>query len=471
MSDAAYLRREWLAEAPFHLAVTLLVALGFVMWASLGGWVRQVGAGSAEGAPELALPAGAAAMVVEPAWLLLAFQPDFDLGAPAATLGGRAPSPPPAGQATPAGGGAPAMGQLTRGQLWAMAQGYGRTLAFLRESLPTEAGTVWVWGLPPEADRDLASGLRFLAGGWPVGPGEVALPRSLAEGLGKSVGDTFWIGCARWPFGLWGEETARVSGIFEADSPLLEAVVADEAWLADLTGLPGENALLAWPGPGPAGRSPASLPAPGAGPPLPRTREPLVPAWLLRGLNPGDPHDPRDEVGVPTPFALSLGATVLTRDTLAEEIREVAGGSRLRSAPLLLLVLALLFAALTVLSVVRTLDRQRALGILKAVGCAARDVRRQAQVAAVVDACAGTLAGALAFELLAQGLAVLPGGRLSLPWGAAAEWALALAVLVWWQGAVVSILYHQTDARALLARSGRFDWWSLLRFDLTKPAE
>lgn len=140
------------------------------------------------------------------------------------------------------------------GEQWAQSRGYDRILAFLRESMPTEAGTEWVWGLPAHSDEELHAGIQFISGGWPRAVGaeagtsapEVAIPEEVARSLGKSVGGTFWIGYARWPFGLWNDAPARISGIFRADSPLLDAILADETWLAGFTHLSGENALLAW---------------------------------------------------------------------------------------------------------------------------------------------------------------------------------------------------------------------------------
>lgn len=194
-----------------------------------------------------------------------------------------------------------------------------------------------------------------------------------------------------------------------------------------------------------------------------------MPQWLLKGENAEDHHDPRDLFGAPTPFAMTLAATVLTSATPAREMVGIGQSAHLQSTPLVFLVLVLLFLAITVMSVVRVLDRQRMLGIMKSIGFAVSDLRTQNRVAGISDVLAGTGLGILAFAGLGERLMQVAGASFTVTWSMAVGWIAVMAVVVWWQGAVVTILFHHTDIRSLLLRSGRFDWWALLRFDLTKP--
>jgi predicted lysophospholipase L1 biosynthesis ABC-type transport system permease subunit len=127
-------------------------------------------------------------------------------------------------------------------------------------------------------------------------------------------------------------------------------------------------------------------------------------------------------------------------------------------------MLVCLAMGLTVVAVMLSVDHQRGLGIMKALGARADDVRglysRQFLVDFAVATAMGTVLSAAGINLVARAY----GLPLSFPWVQSLLWLLIGVPVVWWGGQATAILFENADSLQLLSREAQFDWWALLRF-------
>jgi hypothetical protein len=179
----------------------------------------------------------------------------------------------------------------------------------------------------------------------------------------------------------------------------------------------------------------------------------------------GAPEHVRNlRVGMVLPFGFVVRQEVYTEDKPLDSLSRVYTNAAMPLVPAVVLMLVCLAMGLTVVAVMLSVDHQRGLGIMKALGARAADVRglysRQFLVDFAVATAMGTVLSAAGINLVARAY----GLPLSFPWVQSLLWLLIGVPVVWWGGQATAILFENADSLQLLSREAQFDWWALLRF-------
>ena len=440
MAEMMLVLQRWRLSWAVHLALAGMLAAGLMLYGVYSSWSARAGAASELRAPVLHLPGDMA--VLAPEWSGVLTTPSFDLDA------------------------------FTRD---ALIQASARVMVpALRTLALGPQGAVTVWGMDPSAEMQEA--LPLLNGRWPVGPGEVIWPQNglpNAPQLGQQV-------ALRLPRDLGGdmvEWRATVVGTYRPDD-LVQGPVAGRSHLASLLGRQAANALFLWqrPSVGTAFLTSSGMSSVVAldeavvtrwnlAPILKSTREPSLP--LSPGANPrtGTTLALR---GDPLPFGILVSHKVLVSSTPSALLTADAMARRVALFPSVLMLLLLLLASVTTVTAALTLGRSEELGVYKTTGVRASVVQRQAMLEMLTTVLLGTVLGLAGLWLVVKYSSVAL--HLDLPWVALAEvWLPVVAALGWWAGRAAGILYNTAETRSLLNRTAKFDWWALLRFDLTQP--
>jgi len=440
VADIVQVFRRWRLAWAVHAALAGMLAAGLLLYGVYSGWSARAGAASQLNAPVLHIPADMA--VLAPEWSGTLATPSFDLSA------------------------------LTRDP-WIQASASTIVLAVRNPALGPQ-GAVTIWGMDPAPE--LQQALPLVNGHWPAGPNEVVWPQSGLPGA-PQPGQEITLRLPRDLSGDMVEWRVTVVGTYRPDD-LVRGPIASRSELASHLGRQAANTIFLWQRPGvgtvfqtPVGRytvltlNKAVVTRPTLSPILQSTREPSL------SLGPG--AGPRTGASLALhgdllPFGMLVSDQVLESSTPTALLTADAMGRRLVLFPAVLMLLLLLVVSVTTVTVALTLGRSEELGVYKTTGVGATVVQRQAMLEMLATVLLGTGLGLAGLWLVVRyGNAAV---HLELPWISLAEvWVPVAVVLSWWAGRAAGIMYSAADIRSLLHQTATFDWWVLLRFDLTKP--
>ena len=443
MAEMTRVWRRWRLSWAVHVALAGMLAAGLILYGVYAGWSARTGAASQLRAPALDLPGDM--VVLAPDWSGWLAAPTFNLD------------------------------QIITNRR--VVYSTRAAVEAVRTTVLGPQGATTIWGFdftrsgPIWSDgvAALQEALPLLNGRWPAAPGEVAWPANglpNPPGLGQAV-------TLRVPRGLAGDMvtwTATVVGTYRPDD-LVRGPIALQSAVEDLVGVRAINALFLWQlryiRQGPVVSSDQEAPplSKAVLPMLVATREPSVP--LPAGASPRS-GDAVSLHGDPVPFGFMVREQAIQSTTGLSMLMADAMDRRLVLFPAVFMLMLLLLLSVTTVTVALTLGRSEELGVYKTTGVRAAVVQRQATLEMVTTVLLGTLLGVSGLAgLVRYGQEAV---QLGLPWASLLEvWLPIMVLLSWWAGRAAGILYGTAETRSLLNRTANFDWWALLRFDLTQP--